>query len=93
MRISIRFLSAGLLLALAATGSAALPSAVDGEPMPSLAPLVERVSPAVVNIRVNQTITDSGQFRNDPFRQFFGLPEQRREIAGILTSFPTNPTP
>ena len=81
MRISIRFLSAGLLLALAATGSAALPSAVDGEPMPSLAPLVERVSPAVVNIRVNQTITDSGQFRNDPFRQFFGLPEQRREIA------------
>jgi len=81
MRISIRFLSAGLLLALAATGSAALPAAVNGEPMPSLAPLVERVSPAVVNIRVKQTIADSGQFRNDPFRQFFGLPDPQREIA------------
>jgi len=81
MRFSIQFLSAGLLLALAATGSAALPAAVNGEPMPSLAPLVERVSPAVVNIRVNQTIADSGQFRNDPFRQFFGLPDPRREIA------------
>jgi serine protease Do/serine protease DegQ len=81
MRFSIQFLSAGLLLALAATGSAALPAAVNGEPMPSLAPLVERVSPAVVNIRVNKTIADSGQFRNDPFRQFFGLPDPRREIA------------
>ena len=81
MKFSTRLLGAGLLLILSTNGSTALPAAVDGEPVPSLAPLVERVSPAVVNIRVNQTIADSGQFRNDPFRQFFGLPDPQREIA------------
>ena len=81
MKFSTRLLGAGLLLILSTSGSTALPAAVDGEPVPSLAPLVERVSPAVVNIRVNQTIADSGQFRNDPFRQFFGLPDPQREIA------------
>jgi serine protease DegQ len=81
MKFSTRLLGTGLLLILSTSGSAALPAAVDGEPLPSLAPLVERVSPAVVNIRVNQTIADSGQFRNDPFRQFFGLPDPQREIA------------
>jgi len=81
MKFSTRLLGTGLLLILSASSSAALPAAVDGELVPSLAPLVERVSPAVVNIRVNQTIADSGQFRNDPFRQFFGLPDPQREIA------------
>ncbi len=36
---------------------AALPEYVEDEAFPSLAPLVERVTPAVVNIRVSQTIT------------------------------------
>jgi serine protease DegQ len=79
-----RLLSTGLLIVFATQGSAALPAAVDGEPLPSLAPLVEKVSPAVVNIRVNQTITTNSPYGDDPFRRFFGLPEApsgSREIA------------
>ncbi|MDH3266082.1 MAG: Do family serine endopeptidase [Gammaproteobacteria bacterium] len=79
-----RLFYAGLLLLLATPGSAALPNLVDGETMPSLAPLVERVSPAVVNIRVNQTVATSSPFGDDPFRRFFGLPDApsgSREVA------------
>ncbi len=36
--------------ALAPAARAALPMAVDGQPLPSLAPMLERVTPAVVNI-------------------------------------------
>jgi Do/DeqQ family serine protease len=49
--------------------------------MPSLAPLVKRVSPAVVNIRVSQTVsTRSSPFGDDTFRRFFGIPDER-EVA------------
>ncbi len=75
MNTNIRLLCAGLLLILSVTGSAAIPPLVDGEPVTSLAPLVERVSPAVVNIRVNQTVTSNSPFGDDPFRRFFGLPD------------------
>jgi len=57
---------------------------VDGEPVVSLAPLVDQASPAVVNIRVNQTITRSSPYGDDPFRRFFGLPDMpqgSREVA------------
>ncbi|MCH4574262.1 heat-shock protein, partial [Achromobacter xylosoxidans] len=52
-----RILSAAALAAALATSLtapsralAALPMAVDGQPLPSLAPMLERVTPAVVNI-------------------------------------------
>jgi serine protease Do/serine protease DegQ len=48
--------------------------------MPSLAPLVKRVAPAVVNIRVSQTITTRSPFGDDTFRRFFGIPDER-EVA------------
>ena len=51
MMIKSRILYASLLLMLSAASSAALPALADGEVVPSLAPLVERVSPAVVNIK------------------------------------------
>jgi Do/DeqQ family serine protease len=58
---------------------------VNGEELPSLAPLVERVSPAVVNIRVSQTVTTGGHFGDEAFRRFFGLPDMpgggQREVA------------
>jgi serine protease Do/serine protease DegQ len=71
----VRLCLAGVLLALTSAGSAALPASVDDEPLPSLAPLVERVTPAVVNIRVSQTVTRSSPFGDDAFRRFFGLPD------------------
>ena len=72
-------------LALATSAYAALPQSVKGEPVTSLAPLVEEVSPAVVNIRVSQTVTNRNSFGDDAFRRFFGLPDGRnrgpQEIA------------
>jgi len=84
MRIQIQFLWASLFIVLAGTAVAAMPASVDGQPMPSLAPLVKRVAPAVVNIRVSQTIDARSQYGDEMFRRFFGLsqsPGGTREIA------------
>lgn len=73
-----------LLLSIAATVSAALPDSVDGQPLPSLAPLVKEVAPAVVNIRVSQTVQSRSPYGDEMFRRFFGLPDfdgGSREIA------------
>jgi S1-C subfamily serine protease len=82
---NFRIFTAGLLLLLSATTWAALPAMVDGEELPSLAPLVDRVSPAVVNIRVSQTVSTGGHFGDEAFRRFFGLPDMpgggQREVA------------
>jgi Do/DeqQ family serine protease len=66
---------------------AALPappaSAAEAAPMPSLAPMVKRVSPAVVNIATRGTIKEKPGQRNplldDPFfRRFFDVPPDSR---------------
>ena len=55
MTSKYRFLWAGVLLTfLSLSAHAALPTAVGGKPVTSLAPLVEAASPAVVSIRVTQ---------------------------------------
>ncbi|GAB2551694.1 Do family serine endopeptidase [Rhodanobacter koreensis] len=60
--------------------AAALPAAVDGQPMPSLAPMLEHVTPAVVNISTKTRVAVSNPYFNDPvFRQFFGLPDTPQE--------------
>ena len=71
------------LLTLATSATAAMPQTVKGEPVASLAPLVESASPAVVNIRVSQTITRRSSPSDDAFRRFFGLPDDggSREVA------------
>ena len=60
--------------ALAASGAPPL----DAAPMPSLAPMVKRVSPAVVNIATRGTIKEQAQrnpLMEDPFfRRFFETP-------------------
>lgn len=71
---TIRLAFAGFLLAVSATATAQMPAVVDGQAVPSLAPLVERASPAVVNIRVSQTVTQRNPFGDDPFWRFFGGP-------------------
>ena len=74
-----------LLLFMTAIGHAALPDSVDGQPLPSLAPLVKRVAPAVVNIRVSQTVNAPSVYGDEMFRRFFGIPEGSdgpgREVA------------
>jgi len=64
-----------------ATASAAIPAAVGGMRVPSLAPMIRRVSPAVVTIATRGVIADSGgndPLHNDPFynRFFHGIPGQ-----------------
>ena len=73
-----------MLTGPAATGPAAFaalpaPPAADAAPMPSLAPMVKRVSPAVVNVATRGTIKEKPGQRNplmdDPFfRRFFDIP-------------------
>jgi serine protease Do/serine protease DegQ len=75
MKSKTRFLFLGLLLGLAGYAVAALPSQVSGQPVMSLAPIVESASPAVVNIRVRQTISTRSPFADDTMRRFFGLPD------------------
>lgn len=71
---------AGVLMALGTAAHAQLPDDV----MPSLAPLVKAASPAVVNIRVSQTIQSRSPYGDEMFRRFFGLPDipgGSREVA------------
>ena len=79
-----RLIWASLLVFIATTGIAALPDSVDGQPLPSLAPLVKNVAPAVVNIRVSQTVRSQSPYGDEMFRRFFGLPDfdgGSREVA------------
>lgn len=77
-----RFLSlltaafAALLIAgVPDTGRAAMPPAIDGQAMPSLAPMLQRVTPAVVNISSKKRVPVQNPYFNDPaVRQLFGLP-------------------
>jgi Do/DeqQ family serine protease len=73
MRMSIALL---LTLLCAADASAALPASSD---MPSLAPMLEQVTPAVVNIATYTTVQVRNPLMDDPFfRRFFNIPEDQR---------------
>jgi Do/DeqQ family serine protease len=66
---------------------AALPAAVDGQPLPSIAPMLDRATPAVVNIStVTALRAEEHPLLRDPvFRRFFDLPkrQQRRESSSL----------
>jgi len=74
------------LVTLSATAYAALPFSVNGQKLPSLAPIVERSSPAVVNILTKSTVqVQSNPLLDDPFfKHFFNLqPQRKRETQGL----------
>ena len=75
-----RFLMTLALILLAAAAQAGLPPAVDGQPLPTLAPMIDRVTPAVVNINTRTRVQVRDPFFDDPmFRRFFNVPNQPRE--------------
>jgi Do/DeqQ family serine protease len=83
-------LGAALLLTLvlgSAAAVAALPAIVDGQPLPSLAPMLEQVTPAVVNIATEGHVElRTNPLFNDPFfRRFFNVPERplRRKTQSL----------
>ena len=57
----------------------------NGRPLPTLAPLVKKIKPAVVNISVQSTQTVNNPLLNDPFfRHFFNVPKnysQKRQTS------------
>jgi Do/DeqQ family serine protease len=74
----ISVLVAGLLVPVAAPAS--LPVAVDGQQLPSLAPVLERVTPSVVNIYTQTRVRIRSPLLDDPFfRRFFNVPDTPRE--------------
>lgn len=59
---------------------AALPIQVDGQPLPSLAPMLEKVTPAVVSIQSKTVVRVRSPLAEDPFfRHFFGMPNMPQE--------------
>ena len=69
------------LLSPPQAAQAALPAVVDGQALPSLAPMLERVTPAVVNISSKTHVrVATDPLLDDPFfRRFFGVPNLPRE--------------
>ena len=59
--------------------AAAMPAAVGETPVPSLSPMIKKVSPAIVNIATRGTIHEKGPqnpLLDDPFfRRFFDVPQ------------------
>ena len=82
-------LALSLLLSLGnGVAYAGLPLAVDGNELPSLAPMVAKVVPAVVNIATRSHIdTENHPMSNDPLFQYFfrGMQPQmqRREVRSL----------
>ena len=58
---------------------AALPGPVGGQALPSLAPMLRQVMPAVVSVHTKQRVAVSNPFFNDPFfrRMFPQVPQER----------------
>ncbi|MEP7187264.1 MAG: Do family serine endopeptidase [Rhodanobacter sp.] len=82
LRWSTGLLAVALTLGLApvCTRAATLPAAINGQPMPSLAPMLSRVTPAVVNISTRTRVSVRDAYFDDPMmRRFFGLPSTPRQ--------------
>ncbi len=78
MRQQVLQLVAATALAFSSVAVAQLPEKVGNAPVTSLAPIIKRASPAVVNIATKGTIKEQGRnpLLDDPFfRRFFGTPE------------------
>ncbi|MBQ4849569.1 DegQ family serine endoprotease [Pseudoalteromonas sp. MMG012] len=88
MKLKFSLLSATLLsstfLLNPSVSFAKLPVAVNGQTLPTLAPMLERVTPGVVSIQVSGA--KEVRRRVDPFDYFFGQPQprsQKRQFSGL----------
>jgi Do/DeqQ family serine protease len=79
-RLAGKILSGAVLALWSVAALAALPLELDdGTPMPTLAPMLERASPAVVNISTFTTVQVRNPLLEDPFfRRFFDVPDAQR---------------
>lgn len=76
-----------LMITALRVNAGGLPASVDGAPLPSLAPMLERTTAAVVNIATRGSVpVQSNPLFDDPFFQrFFNLPQrsQRRPTQSL----------
>jgi len=71
---------AALVMMAAEVSLAAIPASLDGEPLPSLAPVLDKVTPSVVNIYTQTRVRVRSPLIDDPFfRRFFNIPDMPRE--------------
>ena len=70
---------ATLMIFLPSMSWAALPAAIEGQPLPSLAPVLEEVTPSVVNVYTQTRVRVRSPLLSDPFfRRFFNIPDRPR---------------
>ncbi|MEI2604800.1 serine endoprotease DegQ [Erwinia aphidicola] len=70
--LSALALSVGVNMATVPAAVAALPGQIQGQQVPSLAPMLEKVLPAVVSVHVEGTEKESQQQIPDQLKRFFG---------------------
>jgi Do/DeqQ family serine protease len=81
MKKFLGLLACTVLITFTASGPAlaGLPPEVNGKPLPSLAPMLQKVIPGVVNISTEGKVQVRDPFFDDPLlRRFFNLPDQPR---------------
>ena len=76
----LRLCATFLLIVVTEVSLGALPASMDGEQLPSLAPVLEQVTPSVVNIYTQTRVRVRSPLMDDPFfRRFFNVPDTPRE--------------
>lgn len=81
MKKTLKLTLVFIFLASSLPASAGLPIAdSQGQALPSLAPMLKKINPAVVNISTFSTKAINNPLLNDPFfRHFFNIPDQGRQ--------------
>ncbi len=74
------------LMLFAMPAVATIPAAVDGQPVPSLAPMLERAKPAIVHIATTSRATSAHPGLDPFFEHFFGVVPKRRDKSRGLGS-------
>ncbi len=88
LAFALAALSASLHPVTMTAATAALPLAIDFEPLPSLAPMLEKIQATVVNLSTTTRLqTRENPLMRDPFfRRFFDFPQQQRRSSNSLGS-------
>jgi Do/DeqQ family serine protease len=87
MRMRSLLLIVVLLMGCAMTPTmAAFPSMWGDEPMPSLAPMLKKATPAVVNVATEGRVVEKTGLSDPILRHFFNIPEQQERKTASLGS-------
>ncbi len=72
-----------LLIGFSGVAQAKLPFAVDGKALPSLADMLEKITPAVVNI-TTETVMEGANLKDPVYRHYFGkrIPAKKKKTRG-----------